>query len=359
MSTSGSNYREIYREFEDEVFNSIVTAFGATAEVMRDYTIDIGSGLKRRVDIAVRKGSDIFLIETYLINPSRMGLPFHLVDRIQKLFTYATLSYGLQHKNSNIHTIVALNINFHSDNILQESNLNELDNRDQAHFMRRWDRFKNELSAVISLYGIDNADLILIDRSDLNNPKKLREKIIHSPNLNLENEANKTTPSKKQEVFISYRRSDSAWASGRLADYLKSKFRDEDIFFDTRNIGLGENFVEAIRRQINASNILLVIIGASWLTVSDWDSGKRRLDDIGDYVRLEISTAFENNLIVIPILLDGVEMPSIDYLPEDISELAYRNAGYLSSSNFYTDVTRIVDSLVNAGVPTKRSRRKK
>lgn len=43
-------------------------------------------------------------------------------------------------------------------------------------------------------------------------------------------------------------------------------------------------------------------------------------------MRLEIETALKRNIRLIPVLLDGVEMPAVGQLPEALQPLAYRNA---------------------------------
>lgn len=158
---------------------------------------------------------------------------------------------------------------------------------------------------------------------------------------------------KRHSVFISYRRADSAWATGRLADYLKSIYESDDIFLDTGNIDWGDDFIEVIKRRINASNILLAVIGKDWLKIAYEDSGFRRLDDPEDIVRLEIATALRNNLRVIPILIDNTLMPPPHYLPSDLKLLSFKNAGRISANNFHTEIAPLVRQLDKYGV--KRS----
>jgi hypothetical protein len=87
--------------------------------------------------------------------------------------------------------------------------------------------------------------------------------------------------------------------------------------------------------------VLLVLIGERWLTVTDRD-GRRRLDNTDDVVRLEIETALERGIRVIPILVEGATMPRADELPASLAKLVRRQALELSDSRFNADTERLI-----------------
>jgi len=140
----------------------------------------------------------------------------------------------------------------------------------------------------------------------------------------------------QKRIFISYRRSDSGGHAGRLHDYLKSYFGDERLFFDVDTIEAGVNFADKINSELDNSDAVLVLIGTQWLNVRG-AGGERRLDDPQDYVRLEIQTALGKDISVIPILLQGAQMPSGDELPESLRDLAMRNAVRLNDDHWHSD----------------------
>jgi hypothetical protein len=78
------------------------------------------------------------------------------------------------------------------------------------------------------------------------------------------------------------------------------------------------------------------VIGKRWLLSPD-EGGKRRLDNLEDFVRLEIATALERNIRVIPVLVDAASMPRSNDLPDDLKLLARRNALELSHNRFNAD----------------------
>ena len=78
--------------------------------------------------------------------------------------------------------------------------------------------------------------------------------------------------------------------------------------------------------------------------VTDHD-GKRRLDDPEDFVRVEVAAALERDVPVLPVLIEGAQMPGPDDLPEDIRPLARHNAIELSDARWRYDVTRLEDAI--------------
>ena len=149
-------------------------------------------------------------------------------------------------------------------------------------------------------------------------------------------------------LFISYRRQDSQSAAGRLADHLRDHLRDVRIFRDVETIEPGVDFVEAIERALRSCGVLLAVIGPRWLTVAD-AAGRRRLDDPDDFIRLEIASALGNSDVrVIPVLVEGAEMPAADQLPDDLKPLARRNAIELTDKRWEFDVSQLLEAVARA-----------
>jgi hypothetical protein len=88
------------------------------------------------------------------------------------------------------------------------------------------------------------------------------------------------------KIFISYRRSDTEIAAGRLARDLRSRFGDDAIFRDKDSIDAGADWVEAIRSAIGRKGLVLVLIGERWLqdtNVVPGASTTRRTPTAGKY----------------------------------------------------------------------------
>jgi len=151
-----------------------------------------------------------------------------------------------------------------------------------------------------------------------------------------------------QGIFISYRRQDSQSAAGRLTDHLRDNMPAVPIFRDIETIEPGVDFVDAINRALQSCGILLAVIGPRWGSLTD-SAGRRRLDDPNDYTRLEIATALQRSDVrVIPVLVEGAEMPGSDTLPDDLKALARRNAIELTDRRWEFDVSKLVETLNKA-----------
>src|ERR687897_2239906 len=126
--------------------------------------------------------------------------------------------------------------------------------------------------------------------------------------------------SDSERVFISYRRDESAGYAGWIADSFEEYFGEDKVFRDIDSLEPGLDFSEAIERALESSEVLVAVIGRNWSTATD-TAGHKRLENPDDYVRVEIATALQRNIRVIPLLVQGAAMPSASELPDDLARL--------------------------------------
>jgi hypothetical protein len=150
----------------------------------------------------------------------------------------------------------------------------------------------------------------------------------------------KTSP----KVFISYRRSDSLAATGRLYDRLNTAY--PGMFFrDVSGIGVGVDFAKEIERAVSSSVALIAVIGPAWVTESA--DGKRRLDDPDDFVRLEVLHALRRGIRIIPVLVGNALMPEEKHLPPELHPLLKWNAIGLVEEYYEEGLERLIDALTS------------
>ena len=78
------------------------------------------------------------------------------------------------------------------------------------------------------------------------------------------------------------------------------------------------DFRKHLTEAVSRCEVLLAVIGDRWLDAAFSEGpqqGKRRLDEPGDYVRIEIEAALARGIPVIPVLVDQATMPSESKLP--------------------------------------------
>ncbi|MFS8980787.1 toll/interleukin-1 receptor domain-containing protein [Cupriavidus necator] len=138
-------------------------------------------------------------------------------------------------------------------------------------------------------------------------------------------------------IFLSYRRDDSEGQAGRLYDELAEHFGADAVFMDVAAIEPGRDFRRVIDEQVSSCGVLLALIGKNWLDATD-ETGRRRLDDPMDFVRLETASALRRDIPVVPVLVHGARMPRVEELPKDLAELAFRNGVELTHARWNSDV---------------------
>ena len=162
-------------------------------------------------------------------------------------------------------------------------------------------------------------------------------------------------PMSQAQIFISYRRDDTAGYARAVYDELARHFGPERVFIDVDDIGAGQAFDEVIARAVGGSKVLLVMIGKRWL--GEREGRPARIAEPDDFVRLEVAAALAQRMRVIPLLLDGAAMPVASQLPESLQPLVRRNALAIDNTRFASDMARLVAALREAlGEPTDASK---
>ncbi|MGC1862990.1 MAG: toll/interleukin-1 receptor domain-containing protein [Methylocystis sp.] len=123
-----------------------------------------------------------------------------------------------------------------------------------------------------------------------------------------------------KRIFINYRRGDTIATAGRLRDRLAREFGRNNVFMDIDTIPVGVDFVKHLETWLTDCKIVIALIGSQWVSGKD-ETGRRRIENVDDYVRLELATALRNGIMIVPVLVDGAAMPEEGELPEELAPL--------------------------------------
>jgi len=149
-------------------------------------------------------------------------------------------------------------------------------------------------------------------------------------------------------MFISHHE-DSAGYAGWLRTELIRHFGPNQVLMNT-DIEPGVDLVEAVQKAVSSCDVLIALIGRHWLTITDTDERQQPGSSM-NLVRLEITTALERDIPVIPVLLQGAVMPRGRDLPKTLKKLARHNAHELSDASWDHDVGRLVKVLEKMSRP--------
>jgi TIR domain len=121
-------------------------------------------------------------------------------------------------------------------------------------------------------------------------------------------------------IFVCYRREDTAGFARALKTVLGDRYGRDRVFMDLDNIAPGELWEDVVNRAVGSCDVLIALIGREWMTLTD-RTGRLRIENPIDPVRLEIETALRERLKVIPALIQEAKMPDTDALPSGLAAL--------------------------------------
>lgn len=117
-------------------------------------------------------------------------------------------------------------------------------------------------------------------------------------------------------IFLSYRRTDGPQAC-RVYNWLAQRFGYDEVFMDVKDIPFAEMYTTFLREAIAKSKVMVILIGQDWLN---------KMAQPDDPVQMEIETAVEHKIPLLPLTIGTTPMPAAEALPSSIASLASQNA---------------------------------
>jgi pterin-4a-carbinolamine dehydratase len=145
-------------------------------------------------------------------------------------------------------------------------------------------------------------------------------------------------------IFVNYRQSDSQHAAMAIASILKHSFAEGEVFIDRSSILGGRDWPNSISNALESAQVLVAVLGEDWLR--SWDGhGRRRIDHPKDWVRLELSRAFERGIPVVPVLLENAEIPPPEALDTSLLDICRAQAERIRLDTWDSDLSRLIGTL--------------
>lgn len=129
------------------------------------------------------------------------------------------------------------------------------------------------------------------------------------------------------------------------ADLLLDNRFSGQVFWDRDALLPGVKYKPEIETTLCGCAAVIVVIGEQWLDIRD-ETGRRRLEDPQDILRLELRTAIAHDIPhdipLVPLLVGGATMPHTADLPDDLKPLTDWNAMRLSLDDAKLSVSKLV-----------------
>jgi hypothetical protein len=142
------------------------------------------------------------------------------------------------------------------------------------------------------------------------------------------------------KVFISYRRQDTAASAVGIGQYLEKEFGRKNVYIDVETHA-GAKYASVIEKRLAECKVLLVLIGPDWL----------KLQKPNDWVQREIAYALKRDITVIPVLINGAQLPDQETLPDDIKGLVDHQAASVSLAGFRHEMAGLVRDIRSIRIP--------
>ncbi|MFJ4538561.1 toll/interleukin-1 receptor domain-containing protein [Streptomyces tibetensis] len=156
-------------------------------------------------------------------------------------------------------------------------------------------------------------------------------------------------------IFVNFRRADTGPTGPHLDTALRREFGEQEVFRDQRSIRKGAHFPAEILTALRKCDLLLAVMGHEWASVTD-GHGRRCIDYPEDWVRKEIALALAWGITVLPIRVDGADLPDAAELPDDIRELSSHQGEIFRPHQEHVDFPQLFEA-VHKAVPDLRRRR--
>lgn len=133
------------------------------------------------------------------------------------------------------------------------------------------------------------------------------------------------------DVFISYRHDGGQYLALLLYHMLGA--RGIEVFLDNKSLRSGSFDTQLVDAIVQSKRLIVIISPGS----------VERLKEKDDWVRKEIACALDKKVIIIPVVMENVKMPTKEELPEDIQGLTDYH-GIVNSSMAFFD--KVVEELI-------------
>lgn len=143
------------------------------------------------------------------------------------------------------------------------------------------------------------------------------------------------------KIFICYRRANKELARG-IESRLVQEFGTDSVFLDVEDIHGGQEWKKSITKALTGDPIVVTLITTKW---NSRRGGQPKLMDPIDHVRIELETALERGLTIVPVVYERASLPQKKHLPLKLHPLLKFQKLPFSSERWEYDLGQLVNAL--------------
>jgi formylglycine-generating enzyme required for sulfatase activity len=153
-------------------------------------------------------------------------------------------------------------------------------------------------------------------------------------------------------IFVNYRREDARADARGIFDRLAGAFGKANVFMDVDDLKPGERFDQKLDEALAECKVFVAVIGSRWLEILKTRAGSGK----HDFVRQEIAAALARGIFVVPVLVDGAQLPRSEDLPDDIRTLVLHQKQDVTHERFGRDIADLI-SFIEPKLPRGKWKR--
>ena len=143
-------------------------------------------------------------------------------------------------------------------------------------------------------------------------------------------------------VFINHRTVDELDFVYRIRDKFVTRYGEHRVFMAPDSIPASEDSDKFLEEALNMTHVLVAIVGPKWEELLQ----EKSINSEEDWVRREIRLALDNDLIVAPVCIKRIHMPSDESVPCDIQPMLTPQFSFIrADTNFHRNVDKFIHDI--------------
>ncbi|GEM_PF-6955614 len=134
------------------------------------------------------------------------------------------------------------------------------------------------------------------------------------------------------KIIFSSRKHINATKTDRVKEFLYARFGEKNVIADFE-IPKGKGVEEFLEKKAGEAAVMVAVMGYGWSPIDDFDSN--------DWMAAEMAAALGKNTTIVSVLLDEIDFPPEESLPNSLKSLDEELAVSINTESFDKDIKKL------------------